>query len=356
MIVRVPNALNRDEATSVRRIRIVRRRSVRLLSCLILAILMIPLRASTPQDAPKTVKVAAISFVPKKLGLAENVERLSEAFRKAAENGARLAVAPEGALDGYVVNEIISGKIPAERMRDVAITIDHPVIRQFQALADRLDLCIVFGFAERIGDDVFNTAVFIDDQGVIRGKYHKMQLAEGCHPDWWFDRLGTEARAFDTPFGRCGILICNDRWNPLLAQVLKLDGAQFLAIPSYGSVSRAQDEAVLARSIETGIPVVEANVGVTLIASGGRIVAVEREKTTITYGDIVIDEAAAPNPPERDRVEMRFLRERMREMPRRYQDTMRKLQERRAANGEIPPRSKPDATFEPALPKAFQAP
>jgi hypothetical protein len=113
---------------------------------------------------------------------------------------------------------------------------------------------------------------------------------------------------------------------------------------------------VLARSIETGIPVVEANVGVTLIASGGRIVAVEREKTTITYGEIVIDEAAAPNPPERDRVEMRFLRERMREMPRRYQDTMRKLRKRPAAPGEIPPRSKSDATFEPALPKAFQAP
>ncbi len=63
-------------------------------------------------------------------------------------------------------------------MNSVAVSIDHPVIQRFRRLADELEMCLVFGFAERIGDDVFNCAVFIDHDGEIRGKYHKMQLAE----------------------------------------------------------------------------------------------------------------------------------------------------------------------------------
>lgn len=282
-------------------------------------------RQPAESPAPGRVRVAAISFEPVKGNLQANAATLAGAFEKAAAGGARIAVAPEGALDGYIVNEIIDGKLPADRMKLVAIPIDHPMIRNFQALADRLDCCLVFGFAEKDGDDVYNSAVFIDDTGSIRGKYRKMQLAEGCHPDWWFDRLGTQARAFDTPFGRCGILICNDRWNPLLAAILKADGAQFLAIPSFGSTSKAQDDAVLARSVETGVPVVEANVGVTLVASKGKIVAVDRQRAGITWAEIEIPPAREADPAGRDRLEMRFLRQRMREMPSRYLKTMEKV-------------------------------
>ena len=138
---------------------------------------------------------------------------------------------PEGALDGYIVNEIIAGQVDAERMKDVAVSIDDPVIQRFQRLAVELQMCLVFGFAERIHEDVFNCAVFIDHDGQVCGKYHKMQLAEGYHSSWWFNRLGRSSRAFDTPYGRCGLLICNDRWNPTLAKVLVLDGAQFLLDP-----------------------------------------------------------------------------------------------------------------------------
>lgn len=53
--------------------------------------------------ASQNVRVAAISFVPKKFDLASNADRLERSFRKAAAGGAKVAVAPEGALDGYVV-------------------------------------------------------------------------------------------------------------------------------------------------------------------------------------------------------------------------------------------------------------
>jgi predicted amidohydrolase len=269
------------------------------------------------------VLVASVSFEPVKLDLVGNANLLEELFRRAAAGGAKIAVAPEGALDGYIVNEIISGQIQPERMKEVAIPLDSPEIGRFQNLARELEICMVFGFAELVRDsetqveDVYNTAVFIDPEGRISGTYRKMLFAEGYDSSWWFNRLGAESRAFNTPYGRCGILICNDRWNPSLAKILALDGAQFLAIPAFGSTSLAQDEAVLERSVENGIPVIEANVGVSLIACNNRIVAVERRKNGVTFAEIDIPVRGERDIAERDRLEAEFLQWRSDEMQKR---------------------------------------
>ncbi|MDZ4401402.1 carbon-nitrogen hydrolase family protein [Prosthecobacter sp.] len=279
-------------------------------------------KADAAASSGRTIRAAAISFVPVKFDLAGNADRLEKAFRAAREGGAKIAVAPEGVLEGYVVNEIIAGKAKPEAMKDVAVTMDDPVIRRFQLLARELEMCLVFGFAERIADEVFNCAVFIDDAGRICGKHHKMQLAEGSHPDWWFNRLGEHSRAFDTPYGRCGIVICNERWNPQLARILALDGARFLLIPSYGSKSKSQDDAVLLLGRENGVPVVEANVGVTLLVNDGRITVVDRNDEGITFGDIVIPPAVAAKPDERNCVEREFFLWREQEMKVRYEKTV----------------------------------
>jgi len=283
---------------------------------------------ASPGDT--TVRVAAVSFVPKKLDLEGNADRLERAFREAAKGDAKIAVAPEGALDGYVVNQIIAGEFPAERMNEVAVTIDHPVIHRFCRLARELEICLAFGFAERIDDDVYNCAVFIDHEGNICGKHHKMQLSEGYDPSWWYNRLGQASRAFDTPYGRCGIMICNERWNPLLARIPVLDGAQFLLIPAMGSRSKAQDTAVLDRGKENGVPVVEANVGVTLVVNAGEIIAVDRQEEGITFGEITIPAVADPQPAERDRVEKEFLDLRENDMKVRLERTHKRLREKAA--------------------------
>ena len=247
----------------------------------------------------QSVDVAAISFRPKKFGLADNADRLEAMFRAAAKGGAQLALAPEGVLEGYVVMELITGEEPEERMRDVAVTTRGPVIGRFRELARELGICLAFGLAERIGDDVYNCAVFIDHRGRLCGKYHKMQLAEGYHPSWWYNRLGAHAHAFDTPFGRCGFLICNDRWNPDIARIPVLDGAQYLLIPSYGSRSKEQDCAVLARARENGVAIVEANVGVTLVISKGEIVALSRRVNEITHATIEVPAPSFGAQPQR---------------------------------------------------------
>ena len=268
----------------------------------------------------RKVDVAAISFVPGKFELEENGNRLEELFRRAAAGGAELAVAPEGALEGYVVTELISGDEPPQRMNEVAVTMRGAVIGRFRDLARELGMCLAFGCAEKIGRGVFNCAVFIDRTGRLCGRYHKMQLAEGSHRSWWYNRLGRRSRAIDTPLGRCGFLICNDRWNPDLARIPVLDGARFLLIPSYGDRSKNQDRAVLARARENGVPVVEANVGVTLAVSKGEIVAVSRRKTEVLLATIEIPEAPARR--NRDAQEKRFLAWRKKEMPIRYRRRM----------------------------------
>ena len=282
------------------------------------------------EQAGRSVRVAAVSFVPTKFDLAGNVAQLEKMYRQAAAGGARIAVAPEGILEGYVVNEIIAGQAEAEAMKQVAVSIDSPTIKRFRRLAKELDMCLVFGFAERIKDDVFNCAVFIDDDGEICGTYHKMQLAEGYHSSWWFNRLGRRSRAFDTPLGRCGILICNDRWNPRLAEIPSLDGAQFLVIPSFGSRSAAQDQAVLSRGRENGLPVIEANVGVTLVVNDGKITAVDRKEHGITYGTITVGPKVKRDRGKRNEVERTFLEWRRTEMVRRYERTQDRLKKSKA--------------------------
>ena len=103
--------------------------------------------------------------------------------------------------------------------------------------------------------------------GAICGKYHKLQLAEGHLADGscWYNELGRHGRAFDTPLGRVGFLICNDRWNADLARLPVLDGARLLLIPSYGQADATNDATVLARARENGVAVVEANVGLLMM-------------------------------------------------------------------------------------------
>ena len=282
----------------------------------------------------REIRVAALSFVPRKFDVTANADRLERLFREAAAGGAQLAVAPEGSLDGYVVTSLIDGSEPEKRMREAAVSISGTVMRRFRHLARELGMCVAFGLAERIGNEVFNCAAFIDHNGRLRGKYHKMQMAEGSHPAWWWNRIGQTSRAFDTPFGRCGFLICNDRWNPDLARIPVLDGAQYLLIPSYGSRSRDQDRAVLARARENGVPIVEANVGVTLIVSKGEVAAVSRKRTAITYGVIAIP--AAPSSRHRDAQEWAFLQWRRKEMPARYKAWMDGLKEKPREGEDFP--------------------
>ena len=111
-----------------------------------------------------------------------------------------------------------------------------------------------------------------------------------------------------------------------MARIPVLDGASYLLIPSYGSRSFDQDHAVLARARENGVPVVEANVGVTLIISKGEIVARSRKIETMVTATMAIP--AAPSRSNRDLQESAFLRQRGPAMKANCRRTMQGLKQR----------------------------
>jgi predicted amidohydrolase len=287
----------------------------------------------------KRLKVAAINFVPWKWHKEWNSDKLEMCIKEAAKRGAKLAVAPEEILDGCMVNEVVHFPELREPMVQIAEPIDGPSVKRFQRLARQLGIAIVFGMAERRGRrDVYNTALFLDASGRLCGVYSKMQFAEGYDKTWYFNRIGKKIRAFDTPFGRCGLLICNDRWNPMLARTLALDGARFLCIASQGDTRKPQDEVVLAQARENGIPVVHGNVGKNLIISKGEIVAVDARSDAVTIAEIDIP---APCGSDAARLqERKFLAERPAMMEQRLKRTLRNSKKYRenARHGGRPPK------------------
>ena len=272
----------------------------------------------------ESVEVAAISYRPVKWDKAANADRMEALFVEAARESPRMILTTEGALEGYVVMEIVEGRAPADSMLDVAEPIDGPYIRRFQKLARRLNTCLAFGFAERVGDEAYNCAIFLDQQGDICGRYHKVQLAEGTHSSWHFNRVGHRLRAFDTPIGRAGFVICNDRWNPDIVRALVLDGARIILIPSYGSKTKGQNQAVLARARENGVPIVEANVGMNLIISKGEICAYQWGNDQITHAVVEIPAAACEESARQ--AEKAYLAAQSPEMEKRYRRTLERVE------------------------------
>jgi len=275
----------------------------------------------------RQLKVAAISMKPKKWDKEANALKMERFFGRAAALDAKVAVITEGALEGLVAIDAIRKPELAARILEISEARDGPYIRRFSGLARELRMCLCLGFAERVGDEAYNSAIFIDHDGIIRGGHHKMQFAEGYHESWFFNRLGSQIRAFDTPFGRAGFLICNDRWNPALGRALVLDGAQVIYILAYGSKKLRQDRAVLARARENGVPVVEANVGVNLIISRGEVVANQRGVDRITVADI--DIPVLPSAEAAREVELEFLASRPQEMEKEYVKYMASMRKRK---------------------------
>ena len=77
------------------------------------------------------------------------------------------------------------------------------------------------------------------------------------------------------------------------------------------------------------MPIIEANAGVTLIANGREIIAVDCQEEGITYADIIIPDQIEKNISERDRAEREFLSWRKDEMPRRLKEKMERIKKQK---------------------------
>lgn len=105
---------------------------------------------------------------------------------------------------------------------------------------------------------VYNTAVLMDREGRLAGKYRKVHLPlseaeDGITP-------GSGYAVFDTDFGRIGLLTCWDNWFVEPARILRLKGAEMLLFPIAGDgVAGHWDVVSRARAIDNGVYLVSAN-------------------------------------------------------------------------------------------------
>ena len=223
--------------------------------------------ASRTAAPPKhTLRVASLMAKPVKWDKEANKRQLEWAIREAKRQGAELIVTPEGALEGYVVNEVIRAtgekrRELSERFNGLAEPCDGPYIQHFRKLSRELHVTLVLGFLEAEGANTYNTAIFIRPDGTIAGKYRKTHFAQGYrngndkgdNPPGYL--RGTEYPVFDIGAYKMGIMICYDRREPVVARRLVQNGAEFIVNPAYGMVGDCNCEFVSARARENNIPI-----------------------------------------------------------------------------------------------------
>ncbi len=210
-----------------------------LLSCLLL--LSPALLESAQPSAHKSISISSLSIFPVKWNKAGNCKRIEQQIRKAAQQGAKLVITPEGALEGYVVNEVIRAKSVDEKARltkrfgQVAEPMNGPYIKHLRKLANELNIHLILGFLEAEKEKTFNTAALIGPDGGIIGKYRKTHFHQGYEVNPPGYTPGDTYPVFDLGFIKIGIMICFDRQLPEPARALALAGADLIICPAYGS-------------------------------------------------------------------------------------------------------------------------
>lgn len=152
-----------------------------------------------------------------------NLARLARAAGEARRGGGQLLVAPEMFLTGYFLG--------AEAVRRLAEPIDGPSVGAARQIAGAERIGLVFGFPERDGDHVYNTAIAIDTDGTVLASYRKTHLF-GDVDRRQFSRGEAEPRIFEFGGFRTGLLICYDVEFPETVRALALGGAELVIVPT----------------------------------------------------------------------------------------------------------------------------
>ncbi|OEJ97112.1 carbon-nitrogen hydrolase family protein [Streptomyces thermolilacinus] len=171
---------------------------------------MPPLRTALLQSSGQLGDVAA------------NLKILEEAAARAAASGAGLLVAPELFLTGYAIGADIA------RLAEPA---DGPAAREAAAIAVRHGLAIAYGYPERDGDAVYNSARLVGADGTLLANYRKTHLYGGFEQDWFTpgDQPVVQAEVGGV---RVGLMICYDVEFPENVRAHALAGTDLLLVPT----------------------------------------------------------------------------------------------------------------------------
>ena len=158
-----------------------------------------------------------------------NRQRLAESIRSLAKQGAELIVLQE------LHNSLYFCQTENVDLFDLAETIPGPSTDFFGALARELQVVIVTSLFERRAPGLYhNTAVVLEKDGSIAGKYRKMHIPDdpAYYEKFYFTPGDLGFHPIQTSVGRLGVLVCWDQWYPEAARLMALQGADMLIYPT----------------------------------------------------------------------------------------------------------------------------
>ncbi len=158
-----------------------------------------------------------------------NMQRLADGIRSLAASGAQLVVLQELHNTPYFCQ--------TENVDyfDLAEPIPGPSTHYFGAVARECGVVIVTSLFERRAPGLYhNTAVVIERDGSIAGKYRKMHIPDdpAYYEKFYFTPGDLGFRPISTSVGKLGVLVCWDQWYPEAARLMALQGAEVLIYPT----------------------------------------------------------------------------------------------------------------------------
>lgn len=159
----------------------------------------------------------------------DNRQRLADKVRRLAQQGAELIVLQE------LHNSLYFCQVEDVHCFDLAETIPGPSTDFFGSLAKELGIVLVTSLFERRATGLYhNTAVVIEKDGTIAGKYRKMHIPDdpAYYEKFYFTPGDLGFHPIDTSVGRLGVLVCWDQWYPEAARLMALQGADLLIYPT----------------------------------------------------------------------------------------------------------------------------
>jgi len=158
-----------------------------------------------------------------------NLEKSIAGIREAAAGGAKLVLLQELHTSLYFCQVEDTAEF------DLAEPIPGPTTDTLGRLAAELKVVIVASLFERRAAGLYhNTAVVLESDGSIAGKYRKMHIPDdpGYYEKFYFTPGDLGFRPVDTSVGRLGVLVCWDQWYPEAARLMALAGAELLLYPT----------------------------------------------------------------------------------------------------------------------------
>ncbi|MDZ7680365.1 MAG: carbon-nitrogen hydrolase family protein [Fodinibius sp.] len=191
----------------------------------------------------KNIKVAAAQLSPVFLNKKKTVQKACEAIAEAGDKGCKLIVFPEAFISGYPDWVwLIPNSKGAElnelyvQLVDNAVSIPDNATDKLCKAAKSANINVVMGMHERNTEksnaSLYNSLLFISDEGTILGKHRKL-IPTGGERLIWTQGDGITLKSYDTSTGKIGGLICWENFMPLARNAIYEAGTQILASPTW---------------------------------------------------------------------------------------------------------------------------